>query len=1241
MEQPNGRTDKRRRGSPSPASSPSPGPSRPNAELTLYSDRRSNKRQRREDDSPDSTTGQLQGHLVSDDVARGHARGPHGGEHGLRNIDQHQGHNFIGGQTQGSARVHNGPTRDHARVLYGNAYDLRNINQHEGNHFEGGQAQDSARVHNGNHYGPINNYNCPPSGVSMPDAGQKSQENSQNKNQGQSQADLTLAMGSLSFIRMDNRQANIQKAYLSTCKWIFGKTEYKNWRNADLASEHNGFFWIKSKPGAGKSTLMKFLVQSAAKQLPNDHVISFFFNARGELLERSLEGLYRGLLHQILTAIPRLRNVLKPQEIASFANQAWPIGRLKDLFSEAATQLGQDRVTCFIDALDECPEREVRDMIEFFGELGESMAEEGIGLRVCFSSRHYPQVTIKKCQPMVLDGQEGHEDDIARYVRSKLKVELNATGDKTAEEVRTAVQAKAKGIFMWVVLVVRILNEESDHGSDNAELRECLDRIPAELHNLFQDILQRGIRDNKYLLPILQWISFAQRPLTREELYFAVRSGSTDFDASQPWDPKAYGSVAMDLFILNASKGLAERTRGKTPTIQFIHESVRDYLRETGFAALAPELGDNLLGLTHDYLKRCCLNFITEPVLARLSLPGDLPKAKSEEAKGLRENASAMFPFLDYATDKIVSHAELACTNGVDQAGFIAALSSSVWRGLASLFAKHDIRRYPPKISIARKFVYVGAANLLSSAFLENARGFGPDELRTAVVAAIKSKNVHLVKVLLSINGKSAYPRCEKEERDLLIQVVKSRDMTTFTALLEGGVPIPTGKNLKDLLLEVSAAGDVQAIRYLSTRGANIASCSADALHAAISRGFDDAVQVLIELGVTLESYITARGQHPIVTAAEHGHVGIVRMLITRGTYPTTPEIMGRSLASACQNSHIDMVSVLLDYSTPLDYSDFHGRATLVTACGHGDLPMVRLLLKSGADVHCKTDVPPIAVACDTGELEIVKALVDSGADPNTPRLIHETTPLSLAFYSFTASRTRRIIEPIGIDETFVRLLLSKSANPNVRCRDWTRTMHYITPFAIAHTEQSRKLLSRTLIYAASIMDNARLLQLLFEKGADANVEGGKDYYDALLDSCLNGRENVVKVLLANGASVVCRDEGYYRGVVQEVTKKRRSRIVELVLTEGHGFRAQERDLYSGSLQMALDNGYDEIARFLMDLGVELPDHTECSNAPDAALQLPSFVLSSSDCQPVATLYCEMRHSDDSASFVAATDMQP
>ena len=1146
MEHTNDRTGRRRRRSPSSALSPSPGPSRPNDQLTLYSDRPLNKRQRREEDSPDAAAGSLQGHPASEDLVRGYVRVHHGDAHDLQVTDQHQGH-----------------------------------------HFEGGQAHGSARVHNGNHYGPVNNYHYPPNG---PPVGGLTRDASRNQSktpsESNSQESIALAMESLSFVRMDNRQANIRKAYATTCRWIFQKPEYNNWRNADLLAEHNGFFWIKSKPGAGKSTLMKFLVQSAAKQLPNDHVISFFFNARGDSLEKSLEGLYRGLLHQLLTVVPRLQDVLKTQQTASSADQTWSRSSLKTLFGEAILELGQDRVTCFIDALDECPEGEIRDMIEFFEELGESTAEEGIGLRVCFSSRHYPQVTIKKCQPMILDGQDGHEDDIARYVKSKLKVR-----GKTAEDVRVAVQAKAKGIFMWVVLVTRILNEESDRGSNNAKLRKCLDQIPAELHELFQDILQRGIQDNKHLVPILQWISFAQSPLTREELFFAVHSGDPDFIASEPWDPDEDDAETMDLFILETSKGLAEMTKGKKPTIQFIHESVRDYLRETGFAALAPELSGNLLGLTHESLKQCCLNFITEPVLARLSLPKPLPKAKSEEAKSLRKNASALFPFLDYATDNIVFHAELACANGVDQAEFVAALYSSVWRDLASLFAAHDTRRYPPTVSIARKLAYVGAAHLLSSGFLQNSHGVGLGELRTALEAAVKSRNVHLVKVLLNIMKRDAYARfAEKEERDLLFQALRTRDTTIFTALLEGGIPVPAGSYLAELLSEIAKVGNVQAIRFLSARGTDISSFSGDALHLAIRRGCDDVARVLIDLGVNI--YFTALSRHPLVTASEGGHVEIVRMLITSRGFSKGPKELGDSLRSACDNGHDDVVSILLDYGAPLDSPDFHGGTPLALACRYGSLPIVRLLLKSGADANCKTSVPAIEVACDYGYLEIVKALVESGADPNTPRLIHQTTPLSLAFYSFTVSKARRIVEPTGIDETFVRLLLSKSANPNVRCRESERTVPLGAEYyEYAHTEQSRKLLSRTLIYAASFTDNAELLQLLFEKGADANIGGGEDYHAALMHSCRRGREEVVKVLLANGARVALKDASYYHEMVSEATRDRQSRIVELLLTQGHGFAAQRRHIYGGSLRIALEKGYDEIAKFLMDIGVKLPAH--------------------------------------------------
>jgi len=1045
-------------------------------------------------------------------------------------------------------------TTGHARVLHCDAYDLRHLDQHQGNTIEGSHAQDSARVHNGNHYGPVNvnNYNYPPSGGSMPDThqssskdpGQKQSPNSSQDNN--SQNDIALAMETLSFARMDNRQANIRKAYGTTCRWILDKPEYIRWRNADLTPEHNGFFWIKSKPGAGKSTLMKFFVGSAAKQLPNDHVISFFFNARGESLERSLEGLYRGLLHQLLTAVPRLQEVINAQEMLNLSHQAWPLDRLKTIFSEAVAELGQDRVTCFIDALDECPDSEIRDMIEFFEELGESTAEEDIGLRVCFSSRHYPQITMKKCLPMVLDGQEGHENDIAKYVQSKLKVR-----GKTAEEVRAAVQGKAKGIFMWVVLVVRILNEESDRGSNSTKLGKCLDRIPAELHDLFQDILQRGIKDNKYLVPILQWISFAQRPLSREELYFAVHSGDADFSPSQPWDPVEDDAEAMDLFILDSSKGLAETTKGKTPTIQFIHESVRDYLRDTGFAALAPELSGNLLGLIHDDLKQCCSIHVTEEVLARLALPETLSKAKSEEAKRLRKQASELFPFLDYATKNLVFHAESALDHGVNQEDFAAALPPFVWKTLTNLFAIHDTRRYDQNPSIARIFLHIGAAQLLKLAYDETFKDLLPRELKSSLQMAIRSKNSELVTAIIK---KGPFTSLKpKDTTDLLLQAFRSHDMAIFTALLNDDTSFPTdAEHFADLLHEMHQDANVEAIRYLPALRKRVSDHGPLAMYWAIRHGTNEVVNLLVDLGVTLKSCLSISHEHPVATASRLNREEIVRILLASRNFTMEPDAMGTSLELACGQGSDNLVRVLLDYGAPVNSLHLPGRSPLVAACRQGHVSIVQLLLGKGADANFETLAEtPLAVACSLnsfGYISIVKALLESGADPNP---LDIPTPLSVAFC--------RMSESLG-------------------------------------DHRPAKILGRTLMYGASITNKAGLLGLLFEYGADANAEGGQDYHDALLDSCLHGHEEVVKVLLANGTGVTCKDDEYYRKVVEEATKNRRGQVVELVLTEGGEFRSRSRDLYTGSLQIALDEGYDEIATFLMDIGVETSRETEGSN---------------------------------------------
>src|SRR6266516_4970993 len=92
-------------------------------------------------------------------------------------------------------------------------------------------------------------------------------------------------LDSLSFQQIDAGFLNIKKAHDRTCKWLFEQLEYKNWLDRDLTSEHHGFLWIKGKPGAGKSTMMKHAFLAAKKILADTTIISFFFNARGSSLE--------------------------------------------------------------------------------------------------------------------------------------------------------------------------------------------------------------------------------------------------------------------------------------------------------------------------------------------------------------------------------------------------------------------------------------------------------------------------------------------------------------------------------------------------------------------------------------------------------------------------------------------------------------------------------------------------------------------------------------------------------------------------------------------------------------------------------------------------------------------------------------------------------------------------------------------------------------------------------------------
>ncbi|KAF3004376.1 hypothetical protein E8E13_009940 [Curvularia kusanoi] len=449
-----------------------------------------------------------------------------------------------------------------------------------------------------------------------------------------------------------------------------------------LLDDHHGFLWIKGKAGTGKSTLMKFASANARKKkMKNETVLSFFFNARGEDLEKSTIGAYRSLLLQLVEGLPALQvifNYLSPSILSLNVDHQWNMETLKELFEYAVQNLGDASVLCFVDALDECDEEQVRNMIQFFEQIGDLVVSKGIRFRVCFSSRHYPNITIRKGLTLVLEGSEGHSEDIANYIETELKIGKS----KSAQQIRMDVQEKASGIFMWVVLVVGILNTEFDRGKVHV-LRQKLRVIPSDLHELFRDILTRDANDREELVLCIQWILFAKQPLSPEQLYHAVYAG-TDPKAISEWNSDDMTREVASLFVLGSSKGFAEVTKSKQPKVQFIHESVRDFLlKDNGLSRIWPELEHNFQGQSHDRLKQCCINYISN------------------------------FTIVEHPTDLNDESWHAAEGGGVSQADFLTNFPSNHWVRVNNLYEKHNIRKHSNDVSLLYLLAEYNMANLI------------------------------------------------------------------------------------------------------------------------------------------------------------------------------------------------------------------------------------------------------------------------------------------------------------------------------------------------------------------------------------------------------------------------------------------------------------------------------------------------------------------------------------------------
>lgn len=480
--------------------------------------------------------------------------------------------------------------------------------------------------------------------------------------------ELQELLSSLSFGLMQFRVNNVKSAMHSTCQWLFRHSAFREWYDLSDSDNTSGFLWIKGKPGCGKSTLMKAALEWIKKNNPEGrNVVPFFFHARGSLLQKSALGFYRNLVHNLLLTYKSLApsffrrfQTKKP----SAAGDSWTKEELQEyLFDVVETQY-PGLLCILIDALDEVQfDDDVRDMIRFLIELTDRARDAGNRLQVCLSSRHYPHISIGRGFSLMVEDQPAHSEDIKLYIDKQL---VSRSGTEM-DLLRAQILHKSAGVFLWVVLVVHILQELDDSGVPVCRMQARLDTVPAALNDLFRDILLRSEHGIEASVLCFQWMVFGLQPLTAHDLYVAMEYSRSPHEVGRKTCIDLPSSSRLSRYILNCSRGLAEITPGRRGVVQFIHETVREFLLTgDGLASIAQALTTNLHGISHEILRIACFRYFwAHPYTApnpRLAGPHSVWPSYADA------------PFLEYAVRHLFSHANLAMFYGIPQDNFIADL---------------------------------------------------------------------------------------------------------------------------------------------------------------------------------------------------------------------------------------------------------------------------------------------------------------------------------------------------------------------------------------------------------------------------------------------------------------------------------------------------------------------------------------------------------------------------------------
>ncbi len=281
-----------------------------------------------------------------------------------------------------------------------------------------------------------------------------------------------------------------------------------------------------------------------------------------------------------------------------------------------------------------------------------------------------------------------------------------------------------------------------------------------------------------------------------------------------------------------------------------------------------------------------------------------------------------------------------------------------------------------------------------------------------------------------------------------------------------------------------------------------------------------EVVQLLIQLGATVDLGNPTTSTTPLLMAAACGHVDLARLLVDAGAkINQSPRLAGGvSITPLFMAAQLNQVEVVR-YFVSTGSCDIDGGAIspLFIAAEVDNLEIVDILLEAGANPSkpLKNGIRPLFQACSTGNERVVVRMIRAGVDVNLACADH-STPLFIACQQGFVAIVRHLLQQNIARSLNARFGMGKGPTP---------------------------------LFIAALRDHPDIVEELIGAGADLSIRN--EQVTPLMAAVWSGHARISQLLLNRGA---LRFENSVRAVLDLAMAQGHSEIAQNIKDAGQWY---------------------------------------------------------------------------------------